>query len=198
MSVITNFKKRTAIKAQQQKDSVESKITQQSLSQDAEPTALMLLAKLLNVAEEIAIDEATKYVESNIQYFVGVDHASGKDKTVTAIVDTDGKGNVTTITETTDTNTDVDEFEAVKGELVADIENSADAVQSAASNVESSADSVEASAQSVENSASDLAYTADDINNATNELKEVASEIKKPSAAPKSSSSKKNNEPKNS
>ena len=190
MSVITNFKKRTAIKAQQEKASVEIKLTQQSPSQDAESTALMLLAKLLNVTEEYAIDEATKYVESNIKFF-DVDHASGKDKTVTAEVEIADKGNVTTITETTDINTDLDEFEAVKDTLVADIE-------SAASNVESSAESVEVSAEKASDVADNLAYTADDITAVTDELKEVAAEIKKPSVAQKSSSSKKVSEPKNS
>lgn len=197
MSVISNFKKRQEIKAKLAKNTVETKLSEQQEKPEQEKTALILLAKLLNVSEEIAIDEATKYVESNIQYF-GVDHSDGEDKMVTAEVEIDDEGNVTTITEITAIDSSVDEFEAVKDELVTDIENSANAVQSAASNVESSAGSVETSAQNVDNSASDLAYTVDDINSATDQLKEATEEIKKPLAVQKFSSSKKANNPKNS
>lgn len=190
MSVIQNFKNRQLQKAQKEQNSVKEKLAQQLSNQDVEATALMLLATLLNVAEEHAIDVATKYVESEINYFA-VDHAEGKDKTVTANVEKDDAGNVTSITEITSIDTDVDELEAVKDELVADIENSADALQSAASNVESSA-------EKASDVADNLAYTADDISTATDELKEAAAEIKKPSAVQKSSSLKKTNEQKNS
>ncbi len=158
----------TSFKNRQDKNKAQA-IKQIKTENVQQNTALALLAKLLNVDEENAISTATKYVENNINYFSS-DIPDNKP------------------------DNDIEEHEAVKEELAADIENSVDAVQSAASDVENSAGNVNSAASKVESSADDLAYAADDITAATDELKEATAEIKKPSAAPKSSNSK--NQPK--
>jgi len=200
MSVITNFKKRQQFKAQKEQASVKEKLAQQPQSEESETTALTLLAQLLNVSEEKAINEATKYVESNINYF-GVDPATGEDRSALVEVTKDDNGNITHV-EGTDIKTAIDESTAdlaeQTAELATELSTTADAVQSASSDVEGAASDVEGAAEKVSDSASDLAYTAEDINAATDELKEVAAEIKKPSAAQKSTSSKKANAQKNS
>lgn len=192
MSVIQNFKRRQLQKAQQEKGSVVEKLAEKTDSEKAENTALSLLASLLNVPQEHAISEATKYVDQNIQFYeVAFDPAEGKDRSVKAEIEINDKGDITQITE-------VEEFQAVKDELTADLDNSADNVQSAASDLESSATSVENSAEKVSDAASELAYTADDISNVTDALTEATAEIKKPSEVQKSSSGKKTTEQNNS
>jgi hypothetical protein len=190
MSVIQNFKKRQEQKVQQEKTSVVEKLAEKTVSEQAENTALSLLASLLNVPQEHAISEATKYVEQNIQFYA-VDVAESKDQSVTAEIEIKDKGDITQITE-------VEEFQAVKDELAADLESSADVVQNAASDLESSAVSVENSAEKVTDAANNLAYSADDITSATDALNEATAEIKKPSEEQKSSNGKKTTEPKNS
>jgi uncharacterized protein YaaQ len=190
MSVIQNFKNRQLQKAQQEKGRVVEKLAEKTASEKAENTALSLLASLLNVPQEHAISEATKYVEQNIQFYA-VDVAEGKDQSVTAKIEKNDKGDITQITE-------VEEFQAVKDELAADLENNTDVVQTAVSDLESSAASVENSAEKVTDAANDLAYTADDITSATDALNEATAEIKKPSEEQKSSNGKKTTEPKNS
>jgi hypothetical protein len=152
-------------------------------------STLTLLAQLLQVPENEAIETAEKYIASNITFFA--DFGDGEDKTVVANIETDGNGNVIKIT-------DIEEHEAVKEALTADIYNATDSVQNAANTVESSANSVSSAASSVEDSADTLAYTASDINNATEELIEATAEIKKPLAVQKSSSSAKTTKPKSS
>jgi hypothetical protein len=192
MSVIQNFKKRNQQKAQQEKASIVEKLADKTASEKAENTALSLLASLLNVPQEHAISEATKYVEQNIQFYeVAFDPTSGKDQSVTAEIEINDKGDITQITE-------VEEFQAVKDELAADLESSADVVQNAASDLESSAVSVENSAEKVTDAANNLAYSADDITSATDALNEATAEIKKPSEEQKSSNGKKTTEPKTS
>ena len=66
------------------------------------------------------------------------------------------------------------------------------------SNVEDATDELNQSINTASNAASDLAYQADDINAANSDLKDTVEELKKPSAAQKSSNSKKATEPKNS
>jgi hypothetical protein len=184
MGVIQNFQKRQIALA------VKSGNLPEKLKADVKKNAaLALLAQLLQVPANEAIETAEKYIASNITFFA--DFGDGEDKTVVANIETDGNGNVIKIT-------DVEEHEAVKEELAADIENAADSVQNAASDVENSAENVNSAASNIENSADDLAYTASDINNATEELKEATAEIKKPLAAQKSSSSEKVTKPKSS
>lgn len=194
MSVIQSFKKRQLKKQVEQKQQVEKAIDKNARDQkenEPENIALSLLAKLLNVAEQDAISEATKYVESNITFF-GVDPADGEDKSVLVEVTTDDDGNITHV-ESTDIKTAIEESAE---QLSAELSNTADTVQSAASDVESAASDVENSAKNVnsaasnvEDAASDLAYSASDIVSATEELKEAASDIKKPSEEEQKSSS---------
>lgn len=196
MSVIQSFKKRQLKKQVEQKAQVKKAIEksagdQQSVEQKNE--ALTLLAKLLNVAEQDAISEATKYVESNITFFAA-DPADGDDQSVLVEVTTDDDGNITHV-EGSDIDTVIQESEQ---ELNAELSNTADTVKSAASDVENSAESVNSAASTVEDAASDLAYSADDIKAATGELKEAAEEIKKPSGVQESSTGKKASKPKNS
>lgn len=71
-----------------------------------------------------------------------------------------------------------------------ELQNSADEVKQAAADT---VNNIANATSELENTASD---TANDIANATEELKEVAKEIKKPSAARKSSNSKRTSKPK--
>ncbi|WP_445774040.1 hypothetical protein [Shewanella sp.] len=74
--------------------------------------------------------------------------------------------------------------------------DSTDSVNHAADSVTDAADKVEQSASAIDDSANDLAYSADSIANAASDIKEATAELKKPSAAPKSSRSKKAAAPK--
>tara|TARA_R110002033_G_scaffold12384_1_gene37582 strand:+ start:2228 stop:2806 length:579 start_codon:yes stop_codon:yes gene_type:complete len=187
MSVITNFKKRReAEKAKQQKPS-----NQYAASTPApENEALWLLGKLFNCSNELAISAAETFVgkglhivDDEIHMFAPnphyVDPASGQDQTAIAQVTTDDDGNITDITELSDS-----------------VNNATDSVNDAADSVTYAADKVEQSASAIDDSASDLAYSADSIANAANDIKEATAELKKPSAVPKSSHSKKAAEPK--
>jgi methyl-accepting chemotaxis protein len=171
MGVIQNFQKRQLALAVKSGD-----LPEKLKAEVKKNAALTLLAQLLQVPENEAIETAEKYIASNITFFA--DFADEPEKIVNI--------------------TDIEEHEAVKEELAADIENAADSVQNAASDVENSAENVNSAASNIENSADDLAYTASDINNATEELKEATAEIKKPLAAQKSSSSEKVTKPKSS
>ena len=184
MGVIQNFQKRQLALA------VKSGNLPEKLKADVKPNStLTLLAQLLQVNENVAIETAEKYIKSNITFFA--DFSDEPDKTVTAIVETNDKGDVVKIT-------DIEEHEAVKETLAADITTSSDELANSANNVETAASSVETAASSIESSAeqasdaaSNLAYTADDINVATEELKEATAAIKKPRAPRKSSTLKK-------
>jgi hypothetical protein len=72
MSAIANFKQRQLKKQAEQKKHAE-KVAEQPKNQ-----ALTLLAKLLNVAEQDAISEATKYIESNITFFNNDENTDAK------------------------------------------------------------------------------------------------------------------------
>lgn len=162
MSVIANFKKRQLKKQAEQKSQIDKAVDKTAGDQSStEPKneALTLLAKLLNVAEQDAISEATKYVESDITFFMRDENAEAQK----------GGGGVKTLT----------------GEETPESE---DALNQAASDVEASAENVNNAASNVEDAASDLAGTASDIANATEELKEAAAEVKKPSEGAQKSS----------
>ena len=81
MSVIQNFKKRQSKNQAEQKKHAEKAIkknTGDQQSGEEKSEALTLLAKLLNVAEENAISEAKKYIESNITFFANDENAEAK------------------------------------------------------------------------------------------------------------------------
>lgn len=177
MSKIADFKKRHLENKNKQAEQVAEKVASAPAN-----LALALLAQLLNVDEENAIETAQQYIDRNISFF-GVDHANGKDATVVGQGFIHSASKIDVIKPTND----VDELNAVKSE----IESSADNVNESAANVDNAA-------ASVNDAASDLAYTADDINSATENLKEATSELKKPLAEQKSSNSKKTEKQKNS
>ncbi len=183
MSKIANFKKRHLENKNKQAEQVAEAVE----NTPSENLALRLLAQLLNVAEENAINTAQKYVDQNISFFAA-DFAAGKDVSVTVEIEKNSQGDVTKITE-------VNELGDGNSDLVdsasADIESSAENVNESAASVNNAADNVNEAATSVDNAASDLAYTADDINAATEELKGATEELKKPLAEQKSSNSKK-------
>jgi methyl-accepting chemotaxis protein len=171
MSAIANFKKRRAAeKAKQQNPS-----NQDAASTPApENEALALLAYLLGCDESEAIAKAREAAEQKARFVVmNMDFSSGEDKSVIADVKLDDDGNITAISELSDS-----------------VNNATDSVNDAA-------ESVNKAANDVSEVSSDLAYTADDIGQVTSELKEATAELKKPSAAPASSHSKKTAEPKN-
>jgi methyl-accepting chemotaxis protein len=180
MSVIQNFKKRQAALAI--KNSRLPKTNTNTAMPNVKPhTALKLLAQLLQVNENIAIETAEKYIASNITYFA--DFATEQDKTVSAIVETNQSGDITKITE-------IEEHEAIKEELADsanELAQSADELANSANNVESAASSIETSAEQANSAADNLAYSVDDISSATEQLKEATAEIKKPQAPRKSS-----------
>lgn len=187
MSIIKNFKQR---KLAEKAKAIASKAPKADTQEVNE--ALTLLAKLLNVGEELAIAEARKYVEANIDFFdVGVDLASGEDVAAKLEVTQDEKGNITHV--------DGQELKAAIEESAADLTEQAnaltDAITDAANNA---ASTVERSAEQVSDSTDGLAYATDDIASATTELKEATAELKKPSAVQKSSNSKTKKSPKNS
>lgn len=170
MSAIANFKKRREA----------AKAKQHSPNQDAASTpapeneALALLAYLLGCDESEAIAKAREAAEQKARFVVmNMDFSSGEDKSIVADVKLDDDGNITAITELSDS------------------------VNDAADSVNHAADSVEQSASAIDDSASDLAYSADSIANSANDIKEATAELKKPSAAPESSHSKKTAAPKN-
>ncbi|RPA50646.1 hypothetical protein EGC79_11180 [Shewanella vesiculosa] len=171
MSAIANFKKRRAAeKAKQQNPS-----NQDAASTPApENEALALLAYLFGCDESEAIAKAREAAEQKARFVVmNMDFSSGEDKSVIADVKLDDDGNITAITELSDS------------------------VNDAADSVNHAADSVEQSASAIDDSANDLAYSADSIANSANDIKEATAELKKPSAAPESSHSKKTAAPKN-
>ena len=187
MSAIANFKKRREA----------AKAKQHSPNQDAaskpapENEALWLLGKLFNCSKELAIGAAEAFVgkglhivDDEVHMFAPNPHyfdpASGPDKSVVADVKLDDDGNITAITELSDS-----------------VNSAADSVNDAAGSVTDAADKVEQSASAIDDSASDLAYSADSIANSANDIKEATAELKKPSAAQKSSHSKKTAAPKN-
>lgn len=181
MSVIQNFKKRQNAKAA--KNSQLPKTNTSTAMPNIKPNALLtLLAQLLQVPENVAVETAEKYIASNITFFA--DFANGQDETVTGFIETNDTGEIVKIT-------NVEEPEAVKETITNDIANSASDIDQAASNIEQSA-------EQANDAASNLAYTADDINEATENLKEATAEIKKPRAPRKSSTSKKKPAPRKS
>lgn len=173
MSAIANFKKRR-LAAKAKTGDVQATIT-------PEKNALKLLAQLLGCDESKAIETAQQYVDQNINFFdLGFDPAAeGEDKTAVADVTLDEKGNIESV--------DVSPVEDATDEL----NQSIDSASNAAGEIKTAADQAS-------DAASDLAYQADDINAANSDLKEVVEELKKPSAAQKSSNSKKATEQKNS
>ena len=178
MSAFKKFKQRNQAK--------KAELSQLPEAQTAHNQALTLLAKLLNVTEAQAIAEAEKYIESNITFFeeriIGLDLASGQDKTVTLELNPNEHGIHTKA-----------EADALAETFNQTAEEAADNINSAATEA---SEQLSSAANNVETTADDLAYTAADIANATEELKEATTELKKPSAVPKSSHSKKAAEPK--
>ncbi|MCW3171223.1 hypothetical protein [Shewanella subflava] len=171
MSAIANFKKRRAAeKAKQQNPS-----NQYEATPAPENEALALLAYLLCCDESEAIAKAREAAEQKARFVeMNIDFSSGKDKSAIADVKLDDDGNITAITELSDS-----------------VNDATDSVNHAADSVTDAADKVEQSASAIDDSASDLAYSADTIANAASDIKEATAELKKPSAAPKSSRSKK-------
>lgn len=171
MSVIQNFKKRQLANQSQ----LPKTNTDTGMPKVKPNAALTLLAKLLQVEEHKAIETAEKYIASNITYFADNEESDLADKT-----------------------SEVEEHEAVKDELAADIANSSDELANSANDVQTAASDIEQSAEKASEAVSDLAYTADDISAVTEDLKEATAEIKKPLVEPKSSSSKKTDKQKSS
>lgn len=177
MSAIANFKKRRAAeKAKQQNPS-----NQDAASTPApENEALALLAYLLGCDESEAIAKAREAAEQKARFVaMNMDFSSGEDKTVTAQVTTDDDGNITAITELSDS-----------------VNSATDSVNDAADSVTDAAEKVEQSVSAIDDSANDLAYSADSIANSANDIKEATAELKKPSAAPASSHGEKAVKPK--
>ncbi|MFT6789046.1 MAG: methyl-accepting chemotaxis protein [Pseudoalteromonas rhizosphaerae] len=172
MSAIADFKKRR-LAAKAKAGDAQATIT-------PETTALKLLAQLLGCDEADAINIAQEYVDQNITFFdKGFDPANGEEQTVVADVTLDDENNVESV--------EVKHVEIATDEL----NESIDSVSNAAGEIKTAADQAS-------DAASDLAYQADDINAANSDLKETVEELKKPSAAPKSSNSKKATEQKSS
>lgn len=176
MSVITDFRKRREA----------AKAKQHSSNQDAasapapENEALALLAYLLGCDESEAIAKAREAAEQKARFVaMNMDFSSGEDKSVIADVKLDDDGNITAITELSDSVIDA-----------------TDSVNNAADSVTDAAEKVDQSASNINDSASDLAYSADSIANAASDIKEATAELKKPSAAPESSHSSKAVKPK--
>jgi len=145
---------------------------------------LELLTDLIGCEEESAVEQAKELVEKGayiaglteeqldeVQHQIGVDLASGEDKTV--IVNVKG-GQIESVTE-------------LAKQTATDLEQSAGAVEGAADAVTGAAEQVGSAAADLEGTANQLAYTAEDIGQVTAELKEATAELKKPSAAPASS-----------
>ena len=133
-----------------------------------ENTALKLLAQLLGCDESKAIETAKEYVDQNITFFC-------EEDLPTLHVDSEKE------------HIDVSPVEDATDEL----NQSINTASNAAGDIESAADKAS-------DAASDLAYQADDINAANSALADTVEELKKPSAARKSSNSKKAKKPKNS
>mgnify|MGYP003645954093 FL=1 len=169
MSAIANFKKRRLAAKAKQGD------------QQAKPvTALALLATLLGCDESKAIETAQQYVDQNIKFFdLGFDPAAeGEDKTA-VVYALDEKGNIESVD-------------------VSPVEDATDELNESINTASNAAGEIKTAADQASDAASDLAYQADDINAANSDLKDTVEELKKPSAAQKSSNSKKATEPKNS
>ena len=200
MGAIADFKKRRAAERAQQANVTSTK-KQVSETKAPENEALALLAALLGCDVDQAIEQAKELVEKGayiagldeqqldaVQQQIGVDLASGEDKTVIANVK---GGQIESITELAkQTATDLEQSAGA-------VEGAADAVTGAAEQVGSAAEQVGSAAADLEDTASQLAYTADDIGQATAELKEATAELKKPLAGQKSSSGKKADAQKN-
>lgn len=201
MGAIADFKKRRAAERAQQAN-VKTAKQQVSETKAPENEALALLAALLGCDVDQAIEQAKQLVEKGayiagldeqqldaVQQQIGVDLASGEDKSVIAKLSDDG--HIESVTELAkQTATDLEQSaDAVTG--------AADAVTGAAEQVGSAAEQVGSAAADLEDTASQLAYTADDIGQATAELKEATAELKKPLAGQKSSSGKKADAQKN-
>ena len=212
MSVFANFKKRhqaeKANKAELERFSqgvakAGKKLvdTLQNLSeQSKQKTALELLAALLGCDEQDAIAKATELVEQRAQFVemtIGVDPASGGDKTVTAEVTKDDNGNITDINlqDSADTATNAANDLADTADTV---NESAGTLNDAANNAAGSATELSHTADNVADSASTIAEAAEEASQATADLKEVTAELKKPLAGPQSSPSEKNAKPKSS
>lgn len=183
MSAIADFKKRRLAEKAKRKTAAETgeKLvdTLKGLADEAkETTALKLLAKLLGVDESEAIAKAEWMVEQHDK--PSFDPAApGKDQTAFANIKTDEKGNIESVD-------------------VSHVEDATDELNQSIDGANSAAGEIKTAAEQASDAASDLAYQADDIHNANSELKETVEELKKPSAAPKSSNSKKATEQKNS
>lgn len=201
MSAIANFKKRCEAEKAKASEKAKQATGKQEDTKAPENEALKLLAKLLGCEQSEAISKATEYAEINAtiafltdeqlekvfpkpaednETIVGVDLAQGKDSTA-VVTATDGE----------------------LADIKTDLQGSADAVLDAASATSDTADKVEGAAEAISDSATDisdasseLAYSVADIASAATDIKEAAKEIKKPSAAPKSSRSKKAAKPK--
>jgi len=138
MSVIQSFKKRQLKKQVEQKEQVEKAIDKNAHDQkenEPENTVLSLLAKLLNVAEQDAISEATKYIESNITFFAEAEKEQVKEPSTAETVQS----------------------------AASDVESSAENVNSAASKVEDASDNLAYSASDIANATEELKEAASDI-----------------------------------
>lgn len=212
MSVFANFKKRhqaeKANKAELERFSqgvakAGKKLvdTLQNLSeQSKQKTALELLAALLGCDEQDAIAKATELVEQRAQFVemtIGVDPASGGDKTVTAEVTKDDNGNITDINlqDSADTATIAANDLADSADTV---NETAGTLNDAANDAAGSASELSHTAEDVADSANTIAEAAVEASQATADLKEVTAELKKPSAGPQSSPSEKSAKPKSS
>ena len=180
MSAIANFKKRRL--AAKAKGETKATTGNAKITITPETTALKLLAQLLGCDESNAIKFATDLVERNAKFvdrYIAVPNASVESQTAVADVTLDDKGNIK--------NIDVSHVEDATDELNESIDGANNA-----------AGEIKTAAEQASDAASDLAYQADDINAANSESKETVEELKKPSAAQKSSNSKKATEPKSS
>lgn len=190
MGAIANFQKRRAAERANQANVGEVK-KQLSETPAPENEALALLAALLGCDVDQAIEQAKELVEKGayiagldeqqleaVQHQIGVDLASGEDKTVIANLK---GGQIESITE-------------LAKQTATDLEQSAGAADA----VTGAAEQVGSAAAGLEDTASQLAYTAEDIGQVTADLKEATAELKKPSVAQVSSPGKRTAKPKNS
>jgi hypothetical protein len=183
MSVIANFKKRREQRKNNEQPSVEREATQ---TPAPENEALSLLAYLLGCDESQAIERAREAAEEKASFITSITEEA-EQKKINAEV---GVKLVKTLQ-------DLQQEQAAAVNQTSDsVNHAADSVSHAADKVDQSASAIDDSASNIDDSASDLAYSADSIANAANDIKQATSELKKPSAAPKSSHSKKVAEPK--
>lgn len=165
MSVIQSFKARQLKKQVEQKEQVAKTIDKNARDQkenEQENIALSLLAKLLNVAEQDAVSTATKYVESNITFFM-------KDKE----------------------NGELSENAEAVNQAASDVESAASDVESSAENVNKAASNVEDAASDLAYSTSDIVSATEELKEAANDIKKPSVGAQKSSNGEKASKQKK-------